>query len=48
MTPLCFLPARASAETGDIDGNNRLSYAEFAKVIGRIPDFEVKFRIYIQ
>jgi len=32
----------------DIDGNNRLSYAEFSKVLGRIPDFEVKFRIYIQ
>lgn len=32
----------------DIDGNNRLSYAEFSKVVGRIPDFEVKFRIYIQ
>lgn len=32
----------------DIDGNNRLSYAEFAKVLGRIPDFVSKFRIYIQ
>ena len=32
----------------DIDGNSRLSYAEFSKVLGRIPDFETKFRIYIQ
>jgi len=32
----------------DIDGNNRLSYAEFSKVVGRIPEFEIKFRIYIQ
>ena len=32
----------------DIDGNNRLSYAEFSKVLSRIPDFPVKFRIYIQ
>ena len=32
----------------DIDGNNRLSYAEFSKVVGRIPDFTTKFVIYIQ
>jgi len=32
----------------DIDGNNRLSYTEFSKVLRRIPDFPVKFRIYIQ
>jgi len=32
----------------DIDGNNRLSYAEFSKVLNRIPDFAAKFRIYIQ
>lgn len=31
----------------DIDGNNRLSYAEFAKVVSRIPDFAHKFRVYI-
>jgi len=32
----------------DIDGNNRLSYAEFSKVLLRIPDFPIKFRIFIQ
>ena len=32
----------------DIDGNNRLSYQEFSKVLNRIPDFQVKFRVYIQ
>ena len=31
----------------DIDGNNRLSYAEFSKVVTRIPDFIPKFRVYI-
>jgi calcium and integrin-binding protein 1 len=31
----------------DIDGNNRLSYAEFAKVLGRIPDFTTNFKISI-
>lgn len=54
----CWAPSRKSTDlpcalstlstAGDIDGNNRLSYAEFSKVVGRIPDFEVKFRIYIQ
>ena len=39
---------RRALVTGDIDGNSRLSYAEFSKVLGRIPDFETKFRIYIQ
>jgi len=32
----------------DIDGNGRLSYAEFAKVLGRLPDFGSKFRVFIQ
>jgi len=32
----------------DIDGNNRLSYTEFSKVLLRIPDFALKFRIFIQ
>ena len=32
----------------DIDGNSRLSYAEFSKVIARIPEFEGNFRVYIQ
>jgi len=32
----------------DIDGNGRLSYAEFAKVLGRLPDFQSKFRVFIQ
>ena len=32
----------------DIDGNNRLSYQEFSKVLNRIPDFQAKFRVYIQ
>ena len=32
----------------DIDGNNRLSYAEFCKAVERIPEFAQKFRIYIQ
>ena len=32
----------------DIDGNGRLSYAEFSKVLKRIPDFSERFRIYIQ
>ena len=31
----------------DIDGNNRLSYSEFGKVLGRMPDFAAKFRINI-
>ena len=29
----------------DIDGNNRLSYTEFAKVITRVPDFTTKFSL---
>ena len=32
---------------GDIDGNTRLSYAEFSKVLNRIPDFSVKFRMCV-
>ena len=32
----------------DTDGNGRLSYAEFSKVLSRIPDFHSKFRVYIQ
>ena len=39
---------RSRAVPGDIDGNDRLSYSEFSKVIGRIPDFEVKFVVRIQ
>ena len=31
----------------DVDGNHRLSYAEFSKVLGRIPDFPQKFTIAI-
>jgi len=31
----------------DIDGNGRLSYAEFAKVLGRIPEFPAKFAVFI-
>jgi len=31
----------------DIDGNGRLSYAEFAKVLNRVPDFPAKFGIFL-
>ena len=31
----------------DIDGNGRLSYAEFAKVVNRMPDFTAKFKVNI-
>ena len=36
-----------SLSVGDIDGNGRLSYAEFAKVLGRMPEFLTKFRVFI-
>ena len=32
----------------DIDGNQRLTYGEFKKVVERMPDFVTKFRVYIQ
>ena len=32
----------------DMDGNQRISYAEFSKVVNRIPDFVTNFRLYIQ
>jgi hypothetical protein len=31
----------------DIDGNHRLSYAEFSKVLDRVPGFTTRFRIDI-
>ena len=31
----------------DIDGNSRITYNEFARVIDRIPDFTTNFRIYM-
>jgi len=32
----------------DIDGNLRISYAEFSKIMKRIPDFMAKFQLHIQ
>ena len=32
----------------DLDGNSRLSYAEFSKVLERIPTFPQRFRIYLR
>ena len=41
--------ARAAlTTTADIDGNERISYAEFKKVLNRIPDFVAKFRVYVR
>ena len=39
--------ALPSVLAGDMDGNGRLSYTEFAKVLGRMPDFTSRFRMYI-
>ena len=43
----CSHPHPPTQRAGDIDGNNRLSYAEFSKVLLRMPDFRANFTVHI-
>ena len=42
---LTRLPLASHLPPGDIDGNGRLSYAEFTKMMSRVTDFHQKFSI---